>query len=61
MTMQNFGTMSSTKNVRKKVAEISMQIFVDADACPVVDIIEKISKKHHISVTLLCKEVKAAV
>ena len=31
-----------------------MQIFVDADACPVVDIIEKISKKHHISVTLLC-------
>lgn len=54
MTMQNFGTMSSTKNVRKKVAEISMQIFVDADACPVVDIIEKISKKHHISVTLLC-------
>ena len=52
--MQNFGTMSSTKNVRKKVAEISMQIFVDADACPVVDIIEKISKKHHISVTLLC-------
>ena len=54
MTMQNFGTMSSTKNVRKKVAEISMQIFVDADACPVVDIIEKISKKYHISVTLLC-------
>ena len=52
--MQNFGTMSSTKNVRKKVAEISMQIFVDADACPVVDIIEKISKKYHISVTLLC-------
>ena len=52
--MQNFGTMSSTKNVRKKVAEISMQIFVDADACPVVDILEKISKKHHISVTLLC-------
>ena len=43
--MQNFGTMSSTKNVRKKVAEISMQIFVDADACPVVDIVEKIAKK----------------
>lgn len=42
--MQNFGTMSSTKNVRKKVAEISMQIFVDADACPVVDIIEKFLK-----------------
>ena len=52
--MQNFGIMSSTKNVRKKVAEISMQIFVDADACPVVDIIEKITKKHHISATLLC-------
>ena len=54
MTMQNFGTMSSTKNVRKKVAEISMQIFVDADACPVVDIVEKIAKKYQISVTLLC-------
>lgn len=31
-----------------------MQILVDADACPVVDIVEKISKEHHIPVTLLC-------
>ena len=31
-----------------------MQIFVDADACPVVDIVEKIAKQHNISVTLLC-------
>ena len=31
-----------------------MQIFVDADACPVVHIIEKIAKKYQIAVTLLC-------
>ncbi len=31
-----------------------MQIFVDADACPVVDIIEKIAKEHYVPVTLLC-------
>lgn len=31
-----------------------MQIFVDADACPVVGIIEKIAKKYSIRVTLLC-------
>lgn len=31
-----------------------MQIFVDADACPVVDIVEKIAKKHNVQVTLLC-------
>ena len=31
-----------------------MQIFVDADACPVVGIVENIAKKHNISVTLLC-------
>ena len=31
-----------------------MQIFVDADACPVVGIIEKVAKEHSISVTLLC-------
>ena len=31
-----------------------MQIFVDADACPVVDIIEKIAKEHNVPVTLLC-------
>ena len=27
-----------------------MQIYVDADACPVVDIVEKIAKKYQIPV-----------
>ena len=31
-----------------------MKIFVDADACPVVDIVERIAGGHHIPVTLLC-------
>ena len=31
-----------------------MQIFVDADACPVVGIVEKIAKEHNVPVTLLC-------
>lgn len=31
-----------------------MHIFVDADACPVVGIIEKIARKYSIPVTLLC-------
>lgn len=31
-----------------------MQIFIDADACPVVKHAEKIAKKHNIKVTLLC-------
>ena len=31
-----------------------MQIFVDADACPVVDIVEKIAEKYNILTTLLC-------
>ena len=31
-----------------------MQIFVDADACPVVGIIETIAKKYNIPTTLLC-------
>lgn len=31
-----------------------MQIFVDADACPVVAIIEKIAKDNSVPVTLLC-------
>lgn len=31
-----------------------MQIYVDADACPVVKIIEKLAKKYGIQVTLLC-------
>ena len=31
-----------------------MKIFVDADACPVVDIAEDIATKYNIPVTLLC-------
>ena len=31
-----------------------MQIFVDADVCPVVDIVETIAKKYNIHTTLLC-------
>ena len=31
-----------------------MRIFVDADACPVVKIIEKIAKNYSVGVTLLC-------
>ena len=31
-----------------------MKIFVDADACPVVDIIESIASFHSIPVVLLC-------
>lgn len=30
-----------------------MQIFVDADACPVVDIVETIAEKYNISTTSL--------
>jgi len=31
-----------------------LQIYVDADACPVVGIVEKLAKKYEIPVTLLC-------
>ena len=31
-----------------------MRVFVDADACPAVSIVENISKKYNIPVTLLC-------
>lgn len=31
-----------------------MRIYVDADACPVVGIVEEIAEKHKIPVTLLC-------
>ena len=31
-----------------------MKIFVDADACPVVRIVERIAKKYQVPVTLLC-------
>ena len=31
-----------------------MQILVDADACPVVSIVERVAKEHNLPVTLLC-------
>ena len=31
-----------------------MRVFVDADACPVVGIVEKVAIKHNVPVTLLC-------
>ena len=31
-----------------------MQIFVDADACPVVGIVESLAEKYNIPTTLLC-------
>lgn len=31
-----------------------MQIFIDADACPVIRIVEQVAKQHNIPVTLLC-------
>ena len=38
----------------KGIGEIIMQIFVDADACPVVGIVESIAEKYTIPTTLLC-------
>ena len=37
-----------------QMGENDMQIFVDADACPVVGIVEKIAKEYKVPVTLLC-------
>lgn len=31
-----------------------MRVLVDADACPVVKIVERIAKRHNVPVTLLC-------
>ena len=31
-----------------------MRVFVDADVCPVVGIIEKVAREHNVPVTLLC-------
>ena len=40
--------------IKKEVAIGKMQISVDADACPVVRIIEEMAEKYNVSVTLLC-------
>ena len=34
--------------------KLTMHIFIDADACPVVTIVESIAKKYKAEVTLLC-------
>ena len=36
------------------MGNLFMHIYVDADACPVVDIVEKTARKYQIPVTLLC-------
>ena len=38
----------------KRNGEELVQIFVDADACPVVGIIETMAEKYNIPTTLLC-------
>ena len=40
--------------IQKRNGEALVQIFVDADACPVVGIIETIAEKYNIPTTLLC-------
>ncbi len=39
---------------RVKLWNGNMKIFVDADACPVVSIVEEVAEKFRIDVTLLC-------
>ncbi len=39
---------------QKWIRNSSMKIFVDADACPVVRIVEEVAEKYRIDVTLLC-------
>ena len=38
----------------KRNGEAIIQIFVDADACPVVGIVESIAEKYNIPTILLC-------
>jgi len=38
----------------KRNGETLVQIFVNADACPVVGIIETIAEKYNIPTTLMC-------
>lgn len=46
--------MDSKRTGKAEKEIMKMQIFVDADACPVVDIVETIAEKYNISTTLLC-------
>ena len=41
------------QKIGKDIGE-DMQIYVDADACPVVHTVEKVAKKYGVTVTLLC-------
>ena len=34
--------------------EVIMHIYVDADACPVIRIVENIARKYNIETTLIC-------
>lgn len=40
--------------ITTRETRLMMQILVDADACPVVDIVESIAEKYNIPTTLLC-------
>ena len=46
--------MDSKRTGKAEKEIMKMQIFVDADACPVVGIVETIAEKYNISTTLLC-------
>lgn len=46
--------MDSKRTGKAEKEIMKMQIFVDADACPVVGIIEEIAEKYSIPATLLC-------
>ena len=46
--------MDSKRTGKAEKEIMKMQIFVDADACPVVGIIETIAEKYNIPTTLLC-------
>ena len=46
--------MDSKRTGKAEKEIMKMQIFVDADACPVVGIVEEIAEKYNIPTTLLC-------
>ena len=48
VSLQQNGVLVQSRRNRR------MQILVDADACPVIETVEKIAKEHCVPVTLLC-------
>lgn len=46
--------MNQTFDFGEETGTFTMKILVDADACPVVDITERIAKKCGVPVVLLC-------